>query len=108
MKKVLIVLVIIMSFIVGCGQTTNTIPAESNMITINNFAFEPSEITVDKGTEVTWFNNDNAVHTVVSLGLFESGTLNKGSEFKFAFNEPGEYNYNCGIHTSMTGKVIVR
>lgn len=84
------------------------LPSAKDIILINNFAFEPQELGVKAGTEVTWENNQNVAHTLVSSGLFESGVLNKGETFSFTFNIIGEYDYYCGIHPSMTGTVIVK
>ncbi len=93
-------------------ETANTestaISTGENTITINNFKFDPQELIVAVGTEVTWMQEDTASHTIVSDGLFESEVLNKGESFSFTFTNPGEYNYNCGIHPSMTGTVIVK
>ena len=110
MKKCLFILLTVI-LISGCyNQQTKTSNVErgDNEIIINNFAFNPSELTVNSGTAVTWKNAHNVVHTVVSQNLFESKTLNKGDEFAFTFNTPGEYNYYCSIHPSMGGKVIVK
>ena len=84
------------------------LPSAENIILINNFVFEPQELIVKTGTEITWENNHNVVHTIVSSGLFESEVLNKGESFSFTFTNPGEYNYYCGIHPSMTGTVLVK
>lgn len=79
-----------------------------NSIIINNFKFNPQELIIAAGTEVTWMQEDTASHTIVSDGLFDSEVLNKGESFSFTFTNTGEYNYNCGIHPSMTGTVIVK
>lgn len=109
-KTIFLVLLIIV-LISGCSQQSTEekkAAVEGNIIMINHFVFEPSDIIVDAGTAVTWKHNDNVAHTVVSPGLFESKTLSSGGEFTFTFDEPGEYSYHCSIHPSMEGKVIVR
>jgi len=110
MKELLIILLAAIILISGCNQQTTDEVSEikDNTIVINNFAFEPAELTVNTGTTLTWINNDNAVHTIVSNGLFESKVLNKEEKFSFTFTKPGSYNYYCGIHTSMKGKIIVK
>lgn len=91
----------------GCTQQ-QTNPG-TNTVTIANYAFNPSTLTVSNGTTVTWINNDNTAHTVTSAqGLFHSGPLNKGQNFTYTFTTPGTYNYSCSIHTSMKGAIIVR
>lgn len=109
MRLIIIGLLAFIIFISGCGQTAeDSSPVAINSISIEGFAFEPDTIIVDSGTEVIWINNHEVVHTIVSQGLFESEVLNRGDEFRFTFSEPGEYDYYCGIHPSMRGKVIVR
>lgn len=42
------------------------------------------------------------------MDAFESDRLNKGSDpFSFTFDVAGTYEYICGIHPSMHGKIIV-
>ena len=51
------------------------LPAETRA-SIDNFTFKPDTITVPVGTTVVWENDDNIVHTVVSLdGAFRSPAL---------------------------------
>ena len=84
-------------------------PVSNNIITIQNFAFSPSVLEIKAGQKVTWKQNDSAPHSIVSSdNLFTSSVLDKGGEFSFTFNGVGEYGYHCGIHPSMTGKIIVK
>jgi plastocyanin len=80
-------------------------------VNIQNFAFDPPNITVAPGTTVTWVNNDSAPHTVTATdpaGAFDSGTLQPGQSYSFTFTQPGTtYAYYCAIHPSMTGTVTV-
>ena len=75
-------------------------------VSIQNFSFSPATLTVKKGATVTWTNNDSAVHTIKSSS-FTSGDLSKGDTFQFTFNTPGTFDYACGIHPSMQGKIVV-
>ncbi|MFB3764781.1 MAG: cupredoxin domain-containing protein [Methanotrichaceae archaeon] len=77
-------------------------------INIKDFAFDPSTVTVQAGTSVTWINLDTVPHTVTSTnGTFDSGILRPGRMFNYTFNDPGTYNYYCTIHPYMKGQVIV-
>ena len=80
---------------------------ESITVSIRDFAFNPAVITITKGTEITWVNEDSASHTVASEGSFDSGSLSKGQSFSYTFTEAGTFDYKCSIHTSMKGKVVV-
>lgn len=78
-------------------------------VTIDNFSFTPKEITVPKGTTVTWINHDDVPHTVVSTDKkFKSRALDTDEKFSFTFSDTGTYGYFCSVHPVMTGKVIVR
>ncbi len=79
---------------------------QSNTITIQNFSFSPDTLTVKQGTKVTWLNNDSVTHTIKS-DTFNSSNLNQGDKFEFTFDNKGSFDYSCGIHPSMRGKVIV-
>ncbi|MGC1132359.1 MAG: plastocyanin/azurin family copper-binding protein [Nitrososphaeraceae archaeon] len=81
--------------------------------------FNPSNITIPVGAEVTWINEDEAKHTVTSGnvanqvhkriydGRFYSGILGSENSFSHIFNETGIYPYFCSPHPWMTGFVIV-
>jgi plastocyanin len=82
---------------------------EENMVSIIEFVFQPSSITVSVGTTVTWKNNGSVTHTVTSTsGLFNSGNISPGDNFQFTFENAGTYAYHCSIHTFMTGTVVVQ
>jgi len=77
-------------------------------VTIDNFSFGPTTLTVTAGTSVTWKNNDDVPHTVVSDDkVFRSKALDTDDKFSYAFTKPGTYNYFCSIHPKMTAKVVV-
>ena len=73
----------------------------------------PSKITVEKGSSVTWINEDSAFHSVTSgvyddpTGLFDSGYMDPYQTFSYVFDTSGTYDYYCTLHPWMEGKVIV-
>jgi plastocyanin len=80
-----------------------------NAVSIANFSFGPSSLSVAKGTTVTWTNNDDAPHTVTADdNSFTSGTLNKGGTYSHQFTSSGTVNYHCNIHPMMTASVTVQ
>ncbi|OGF57700.1 MAG: hypothetical protein A2Z21_05455 [Candidatus Fraserbacteria bacterium RBG_16_55_9] len=94
----------------GQDGNGNPPPIETQTVEIINFDFRPSLIRVKKGAKVMWVQKDSAPHTVTSTnpaGLFDSGTLSKNQQFSFTFSTPGTFEYQCAIHPSMRGKVIV-
>ena len=74
---------------------------------IDNFVFEPAQLTVKVGQTVTWTNRDDIPHTVVCAGKFRSKTMDTDGTFSFTFAAPGEYKYFCSLHPHMTGLVKV-
>jgi plastocyanin len=88
------------------AQAPQDLPA--SRVSIDNFSFMPKEITVTKGTTVTWVNHDDVPHTVVSGGAFRSKALDTDETFSFTFTQAGSYGYFCSVHPMMVGKVIVR
>jgi len=79
-------------------------------IKIDNFSFAPQTITVPAGTQVTWTNQDDIPHTVVSEDktTFKSHALDTDEKFSFTFTKPGTYTYFCSIHPKMTAQVVVQ
>ncbi|MCX9083481.1 MAG: plastocyanin/azurin family copper-binding protein [Candidatus Methanoperedens sp.] len=117
--RLLIALLIAAVLISGCtGQNTepktDVIPATTNYVEIKDFYFVPAEITVAKSTTVTWKNMGTTPHSVVSIAnavstvnAFSSETLTNGETFMHTFNETGTFDYVCGLHARMKGKVVV-
>ena len=93
-----------------------TIPAGASTKPENGF--EPKTINVKTGETVTWKNNDNSLHMVISgKGLndpnngnsFDSGltSLTPGKSWSYQFTKAGDFPYFCELHPAMTGMVIV-
>jgi len=82
--------------------------AGAGAVTIKDFAFDPGDLTVAKGTTVTWKNDDSATHRIKSGdGSFDSKDLKNGDSFDHTFDTAGTFDYICGIHPSMKGKITV-
>lgn len=85
---------------------TTAAKAVKAYVLINNFAFHPAVLTVKVGTIVIWTNNDSASHSIVG-DKFNSAFLSFGNSFSYKFATKGTYNYSCGLHPEMTGRVVV-
>ena len=82
--------------------------AEENVIVIKKFMFNPMDVTVPVGTNVTWDNEDGEPHTVVSLtNDFRSQALDEKDKFSHRFDKAGTYKYICSIHPKMVGTITV-
>jgi plastocyanin len=81
----------------------------TDAVTIQGFAFSPANITVKKGATVTWTNKDSANHSIISdtSNGPSSSLFGQGQTYSFTFNTAGTFNYHCGVHPDMTGKVTV-
>jgi plastocyanin len=78
-------------------------------VEISGFEFNPSTITIPKGTTLIWTNMDSVPHTIFSDSGDEihSDSLIKGETYAHTFNDSGTYKYHCGVHPSMKGVVVV-
>lgn len=113
MKKKVLSLILILIFtiaIASCASsnsgTTSTPTDGVPTVSIEDFSFKPSVLTVQVGTTVVWTNNDTADHNIKSDG-FNSPMMKNGETFEFKFDQAGTYDYICGIHPKMTGQIIV-
>lgn len=82
----------------------------SNHVLIKDFKFDSNDMTIKKGTTITWTNEDLAPHTVTEndgKSGPDSKNLNKGDSYSYTFNTTGSYNYHCSIHPNMTAVVKV-
>ena len=83
---------------------------DSVEVKIDNFSFGAMKLTVSAGTTVTWINNDDVPHTVVSddKTTFRSKALDTGEKFSYTFTKPGIYPYFCSVHPKMIAEVDVQ
>jgi len=79
-------------------------------ISISNFTFAPTAMTVRAGQELTWMNEDDAPHTVVGSdpgSPLKSPALDTGDRYSVTITRPGTYRYFCSLHPHMTGSINV-
>ena len=79
-------------------------------VKIDNFSFSPATVTIPVGATVTWINQDDLPHTIVSSEgkTLKSTVLDTDQKFSYTFSKAGAYPYYCGIHPKMTGKIVVQ
>lgn len=98
------------------AAATITIPQGASVQ--GNPAYDPAEITVKVGDEVSVVNEDTVPHTVTSgtapddpnsAKFFDTGLLDGGASGEIALTniEPGNYDYYCFVHPYMKGKMII-
>lgn len=87
----------------------------SHKVSVANYSFNPSQITIQVGDTVIWENTDGSHNVNGTKTTFPSNPEDFGNNvgtnwtYKFVFTKPGTYNYQCDPHIDqgMVGKVIV-
>lgn len=105
-------------------ETTTATPertvmvADEPVIEVTDDAFVPMRLRVEPGTEVTWHNVGGIMHSVedelfnpqlATEWSFYSMDFPRGARASHTFEEPGAYEYDCGVHgkENMCGVVLV-
>jgi plastocyanin len=81
--------------------------------------YDPDELTVSAGAEVTVVNQDTVLHSVTSgtgpqdpesAQQFDTSLINAGESATLSLAQvtPGQYDYYCIVHPYMTGKIVVQ
>lgn len=122
LRATVVTLALLLGFYaVGCGgndKKTTTGPATPADVTINivgdngSNSFSPSPDTVSMGQTVAWHNSDGALtHAPRTISGTEINTGNiapGATSAAKAMNTPGTFNYQCTIHPTMTGILVVQ
>ena len=93
-------------------------PSQQVTVDMGDYEFQPVEISIARGTTVTWRNTDELgeAHTVVAddgqLVKFGSDPLEPDESFTYTFTERGRFIYYCSLHgepghQGMSGVVVV-
>jgi amicyanin len=81
---------------------------QTGAVAIDNFTFNPQNVTVKSGTTVTWTNKDDIPHAIAAVGKqFKSKVMDTDNSYSFTFTTPGTYAYFCSLHPHMTGTIVV-
>lgn len=92
-----------------------TIPnaaAGTVIVFVRNFTFIPEQVTIKRGSKVTWVNCEDPgsdAHTATSdAGIWDSPSIPVGAVFTRTFSDAGTvFNYHCTPHPFMKGTVNV-
>jgi amicyanin len=105
-----VILALLLGPVVGAMLAFGTLAAEeANAVTIDNFTFTPPELTVAVGTTVKWVNHDDIPHNVMEKNkAFRSKVLDTDDSYSYTFASAGTFDYFCGLHPHMQGKIIVK
>jgi plastocyanin len=116
-----------LALVLAAEGTTSEDADVAAVVNMNDqLAFEPKQIEVTAGEQVTWRNVGKVAHTVtadkskvadpslvsVPAGTkqWDSGFVAEGESFSRSFEKPGTYRYVCIPHegAGMVGSVVVR
>ena len=111
MRLVLVILAAT-AFLAPLLASPSAARAEEHTISIGDRDFEPKEIKIRPGDTVTWVNDDDRDHTVVSdedsEESFDSGKIRAGKSFSHTFEKAGTFEYHCKYVLRLKGKIIVK
>jgi plastocyanin len=85
------------------------VASAAGSVTIKDFAFGPSSVSVNVGDSVTWANSGPSQHSATANdGSFDTGVLSKGASGSHTFSKAGSFSYHCSVHSFMHGTVQVQ
>jgi plastocyanin len=88
---------------------TAQVLAQAASVSIENFKFGPETISAAANAPITWTNKDGAPHQVVIASKsLKTAVLQKDQSAQLTIAETGTYDYVCGIHGSMKGKIEIK
>jgi plastocyanin len=95
-----------------CRIPTSSTAAGSVVIFVRDFTFIPQQVTVKRGTRVTWVNCESPTadaHTSTSdAGVWDSPRFAPAEIYSRTFNDAGSvFNYHCVPHPFMQGTITV-
>jgi len=93
-------------WLTGAGQAMGGTPGQT--VNIENMAFAPASLSVERGTKVVWNNHDLVPHTVTAAGKFDSGSIAPGKSWTYVATAPGRHDYVCSYHPAMKATLVVR
>jgi plastocyanin len=76
--------------------------------TMSHYSFLPGDMTVKKGSAVTWYNDDEVEHQIHVPGSGKhSDAMSRGASWTARFDTPGDYEVQSTIHPGMKAKLKV-
>lgn len=105
-KSILLIFILSSTFINSKAQTKHN-------ISVSNYSFSPSSLTINLGDTVIWLNTSGYHNVNGQISSYPNNptsfgnSLGSGWTYSFVFNILGTFNYNCDAHSSMIGQIIV-
>lgn len=84
-------------------------------VRITQAGFEPSTLTVKRGTKVVWTNTDDALHQVAAnpyptgkdLPSLKSEILNNAQTYSYIADKTGSFGYHDQIKPTINGTLVI-
>jgi plastocyanin len=107
-------------FVISLAKLNGTFPATTQTlvkgkkpdalgdVNIASFAFLPAKISAMAGKALTFFNGDDTPHQITVANGPRTAVFLRGQKASLTLDQPGEYNYICGLHPSMKGVIEVK
>ena len=104
-------------FVISLARLDGTFPGAPvakrsgpGIVSISEFLFGPEKIEVQKGRTIAWTNTDDSPHqvTVQGTSTLRTPVILKGQTVEVKFDNPGNYDYICGLHPGMKGRIEVK
>jgi nitrite reductase (NO-forming)/hydroxylamine reductase len=74
---------------------------------IKNLEVDQHTLFVATGATITWHNDDDVPHDIISDDGWFEATVEPGESFQWQPTEPGIYQYHCGRHETVQGVIVV-
>lgn len=92
------------------GSGAEAAPSEPAEIVTHDKSLSPTVLTVSRGTEVRFPNDDPILHNLFSVSSnneFDLGIYGPGEAPSVRFEQPGAVNIYCNVHHDMHAHVLV-
>jgi len=109
MNKIIIIIMLVVILI-----TSDIIAQTTHDVTVANFSFTPSQLTIKVGDIVRWTNSGGFHNVVADDNSFTSGAASTSNwVYEHTFNSPGSNPYYCSVHggpggVGMSGVITVQ
>lgn len=112
MKKHVIVLfsTLLMFIGISCDENesiNSQLEPRPDEVWIKNAQFTPKVRKVTEGTEVTWTNLDEGIHSITSLDRLFDVEIGNRERFSYTFSDAGTFQYTSRKYPDMDGLIIV-
>jgi plastocyanin len=105
---VLLAAIVVAVALAAAGCTPRHEPA-AREVHIRAFQFVPAADTVQAGDTIVWTNDDIVPHSATDLGkTFDSAEIEAGGAWRWVARSPGTFAYECTLHPTMRGTLVVR